>query len=424
MNWRQYFGPFAVLMTGSAFAQLINFAAYPLIGRLYSPSAFGMFALFLTICAVPGAIACGRFELVIPTVRHSARFAAYWLCIGISLAIALVAVAVAAGYSLIAGPSWNPMFVALFGVTIFLTGFCAASSLFLMRHNGYRMTSSAIVVRTAAAVGSQIGLAFVAPSALSLVVGFCVGLLAQAVTLAANMPVGLLRRRASLRQMHAVFRRYRRQVSVDVPSTIVAVTTLNMMNVLLLSLYNAATVGVYSLANRIVIVPFQLFNDALSQVFFQKAARAEHENGTFWPEFRFNLFASAGLSIVVIVGIWLFARPFVSFYLGAKWNASAEILIVLAPMLALQGTTMSIATSVFVLKRVHWLLFHNLAMVAMHLIAYAFATIMDLALYDYLVTVAVLTGAEYAVFATCLAVIVRNRDRAAWQEREAIDRPR
>ena len=73
MDRRQFFGQFAALFTGTAVAQLFNLASYPLLARLYTPDQFGLFGAFIAAAAIPGAIACGRFELGITTAPASGR---------------------------------------------------------------------------------------------------------------------------------------------------------------------------------------------------------------------------------------------------------------------------------------------------------------------------------------------------------------
>ena len=90
MNRRQYFRHFVELLTGTAAAQLITLALYPLLGRLYRPEDFGVLALFTTASAILGAVACARYDIALPISRHSARFAVFWLCVALSLVIGAV----------------------------------------------------------------------------------------------------------------------------------------------------------------------------------------------------------------------------------------------------------------------------------------------------------------------------------------------
>ena len=65
MNVNLYLRQFFIVASGTAAAQVINLAAYPILTRLYSPTDFGIFALFVTVASVIGIIAAGRFDLIL-----------------------------------------------------------------------------------------------------------------------------------------------------------------------------------------------------------------------------------------------------------------------------------------------------------------------------------------------------------------------
>jgi lipopolysaccharide exporter len=161
----------------------------------------------------------------------------------------------------------------------------------------------------------------------------------------------------------------------------------------------------------VAVLPLQLFNDSLSQVFFQRAARAQEQRGEFWDEFRFTALASGAISLAMLAGLVLFARPVIAIYLGPQWELAGEILVILAPMLAVRSVTMSLATTVFVLKKPSWLLWHNVASVAAIGGAVLIAWGATSGLLGFLKALALLQGLEYAVFGLILA-------RAAWQRSE------
>ncbi len=55
----------AVLATGTALAQIIPLLASPILTRLYSPEAFGLFAVFIAIIMSISPAVMGSYELAI-----------------------------------------------------------------------------------------------------------------------------------------------------------------------------------------------------------------------------------------------------------------------------------------------------------------------------------------------------------------------
>lgn len=408
MNRREYFAHFMTLLTGTASAQLVNLLSYALLARLYSPVEFGSFAVFLAVVAIPVAIACGRFDLAIPVAKPYQAQSVFWLCICLSVVSGLVSSAVLLIYFLIAG-GLSLLAVPLIGLTVTLGGICASSTMLLLRNDGYRLTSMAVVARTLVGNGVQIGFGFVAASGYALMLGYSIGLAIQAAMLFWGLRRAVHWARPRRRGILVAFRRFRRQVTVDIPSAIIGATSLNLLTWFLFALYGPAVVGFYAMANRLIVTPLGVFNDTLSQVFFQKASRADRERGSFWPELKFNLLSSTAIAVALIAGILLFARPFLSLYLGEQWLPSADLLILIAPMLAARSISVSIATAVFVLRRPQWLLSLNIGTSLGYVGVFLSALAITASEADYLSRTSTIIVMIYAIFIVSLIVATRRR---------------
>src|SRR5688572_11530529 len=147
MDPRQHFRHFMLLVSGSTAGQLVNLASYPFLARLYSPAEFGEFAIFVAASSIPGAIACARFELAIPTVPSHSRFAIVWLSYCVALIIAAASGVIGAVYWLSMHTPGALLLAALLALAVGLTGFSNATSLLLMRHDEYRLASASIFLR-------------------------------------------------------------------------------------------------------------------------------------------------------------------------------------------------------------------------------------------------------------------------------------
>ena len=171
MNIRLYLRQSFMLLFGNGAAQLINLASYVILARLYAPGEFGGFALFMTVVGVFGPIACGRFDLIIqsapdrqlPALITRARRAN--ILVSSVLAVGSMAFGALSGkISVIEG--------LLVGAGVFLTGWVLTSNARLIRAEYYSVASRTTVIRSAATAASQVALAFLNPTALSLIIGF------------------------------------------------------------------------------------------------------------------------------------------------------------------------------------------------------------------------------------------------------------
>jgi O-antigen/teichoic acid export membrane protein len=304
-----------------------------------------------------------------------------------------------------AGVTWG----ALFALSISLTGFSLGAIPYFLRLGRYRLAAGAAVLRTSAAVAAQVCFGLLWASALSLFAGFVAGVLAQVALLAAVLRYQAPPSPPKWRRMIAVVRRYRRQISVDVPSTIIAVLSQNLLTFSLSLLFGRQVVGYFSLGQRIALMPLQLFNDSLGKVYFQSAAQADRETGHFWTQMRLSLLASGFLSAAVVIAVWLFAQPFVAAFLGREWLPAATIMMVLIPALAVRSVCSSLASSVFVLQRPDWLLAHNIANSVLQIGAFLVALAFGLDLTSFLFLVAALVFVENVCFTALLVKAAKQR---------------
>ena len=90
------------LLAGGALAQLIPLLLGPLITRLFTPEAFGLFTSFSTIAATVAVVACARYEFALPMVRDGREARALLaLCLRIGLIVLLC-------HSCCRWPCWRP----------------------------------------------------------------------------------------------------------------------------------------------------------------------------------------------------------------------------------------------------------------------------------------------------------------------------
>ena len=64
-NLKSFWANVSVLLTGTSLAQALPIAITPILTRLYTPSDFGVFGIYLSALVILGTIATGKFELAI-----------------------------------------------------------------------------------------------------------------------------------------------------------------------------------------------------------------------------------------------------------------------------------------------------------------------------------------------------------------------
>lgn len=398
-----------MLLFGNGAAQLISLASYVILARLYAPAEFGGFALFMTVVGVFGPIACGRFDLIIqsapdrqlPALIARARRAN--ILVSTTLAAASMAFAAASGQiSLLEG--------LLVGAGVFLTGWVLTSNARLIRAEQYSVASRTTIIRSAVTATTQVGLAFVNPTALGLIIGFCAGFAVQALFLT-RAAQGLPGPRSTHRRDRLIMARYASQISLDIPTAVLLGTVLNIMNFLVLDLYSREDVGYYSMAYRVAALPLTLISGALAEVFYQKASASFRATEGFWRELKFNLLLTLAISLFIIVPIGILAPPIFSIAFGPQWERAGYLVICLLPLLAVRLVTDSVQIAPLIIGRASWRLAAQLALLGVIGLSYAAAKVLRLPIEDFLTSTSLLMAAVYASFVFLLASTVRRNYR-------------
>ena len=135
------------LATGTAVAQVLTFVFSPIVSRLYSPSDFGFFALFMSVVSAISVIVCGRLELAIMLPKSDdeavlIKQSAYTICILLSsLTFVTTLLLTLFGFKL------NTLFL-LSGLMTLFTGFYQINSNWSIRKKDFKVIAKSRIINS------------------------------------------------------------------------------------------------------------------------------------------------------------------------------------------------------------------------------------------------------------------------------------
>ncbi|WP_306232488.1 oligosaccharide flippase family protein [Agrococcus beijingensis] len=343
------------LLSGSVIAQLATVAALPFLARMYSPIAFGEYAIFVSITAFASVIATLRYEMAIVLPRSPREAAAVKqltlrLLLIASLLIALVCVVIAALPIAIDG-DWRWL-ILLLGPSTFLLGYNAIMMYWFMRLNRYGILSRNRVLQAVAIAGSQALAGLVPnPSGFGLVLGMITGQAVAALLLVLSDPSRRLKKDGrNLRQWSYLFRRHWRLPALTAPQALVDSFRMNGINLVIGSM-SLSALGQYSQAWRLVNVPASLIGAALSQVYFPEFASTPRKD--LFRAVRSSVVKSMLISAIPFALIFWLSPLVFPWALGDQWVEAGRYAQVLVPWLYINLATSPISTLFVVLQKQH-----------------------------------------------------------------------
>ena len=327
-------------VSGSTLSLVVAMASTPILTRLYSPTDFGVLAVYVAFVATIGVVASLSYQLAIP-LPHEDDDAAYLVLLSFCFALAFSAVSSVA-VVLFAEPVAERLGIPavadhLWMLPLGVLAFSGCHVLYktAVRRHAFAFISRSIVIQSAATAATKIGASAVGP--FGLIAGHFVGQLVG-VLFMGRLAVNLLRRSfTNMRwaEMVRLGRRYWRFPAFASSAAIVTKLAERIPPIVFMALFGPAAAGLYELARRVCLLPMVLGGHAVSDVLGSQVGKA-HRAGTLGPlVYRVYCLLVAGaippLIILIASGPELFSVVF-----GERWRVAGEFARWLTPLMLFQ----------------------------------------------------------------------------------------
>lgn len=334
------------LLSGGALAQLVPLLLGPVLARLFSPEAFGLYTAFATIAASVAVVACARYEYALPLARDEGEAAALlslalhiWL--GVSLLSLPLAWALHAAGRLPVAWALPPAVAATGGLQLLMMWVNRAEAWRALATSRFVQYAGAALLQVAlgwwlwrGASGVSGGVAAGADAAWALVLGQVAAVLLATPLLARPAPAGGWRGlwRVPLDALRGVARRYRDFPLLNTPHAFLGTLQDALAVALLIAWSGEAAAGFWGLALRYLKAPATLVGTAVSQALYPRLTQSSPAAAQ--RAVRQVMAVLGGLAlmlmmVLLLAGPWLFTLLF-----GANWREAGELARALAPYIA------------------------------------------------------------------------------------------
>ncbi len=314
-----------ILIISSGIGQLISVAILPILGRLYTPEAFGKIGAIIALVSITSVVIHGRYHMVIPVVKGSHMASALLQLALCCSALLCLPVTVLIWFFFGETPEDINIWVFILagaGLSLF-TAVLEIFAYWRSRFLRFNVSAKNSIARSIATSGFQIGLASIGN--LGLLVGTIAGTL-LAVGLALKDALKHASRplyRSSFRRMRVAAYRFRAYPIFGVPQGWVAAVSWNALPLLMLKYDGLAMAGQFWVAYRLLVAPLSLLNGAYRQTTLPKMRNISLEYArTLVVKDTIILLLVFGLPLFVIflAGEWIFTQ-----FMGQNWKVAGAI---------------------------------------------------------------------------------------------------
>lgn len=326
-----------VLMTGTTIAQAIPIAITPILTRMYTPEDFGVFALFLAITAITGAIANGHYEqaILLPDEDNDAisivilsLFVAFFLSVFLFLLVLLFK----ESFASMLGNKNLANLLYLVPLSTLLMGINNSLNFYNNRKKKYKNISKSLIGRSFSLGFFQLLFGFFSIGSLGLVFGQVLSFFSGNLVLYKTMKEdssGFQFKKEEIKKQAVIFKKF---PIFSLPSIFVNSISLNITNFLITTFFSVGTLGFFSLSQQIIGIPARLIGGGFSQVYFQQASQALKNTGSTERIFLKTFSKLFYITLPIFIILYFVSEPVFAFAFGEKWRIAGTYSKILMPL--------------------------------------------------------------------------------------------
>ena len=337
------------LLSGTAIAQAIPIAISPILTRIYSPEDFGLFGLFFAILAILAVLTNGRYEnaIMLPKKDGDAlHIFALGIIINFFLSITILIIVAIFNDSItkLLGNEEISLWLYFIPISLFFTGLFNILNSMNNRQKNYKDIASATITKSMVMALVQLVVGLIKSGAAGLILGQILAQFFANVKLFKNI---IKDKKAifSIKKLKiiALAIKYKKFPIFSLPSALANVLSGQLSNILISSFYSVATLGFYSLIQRMLAIPSVLIGKSIGQVYYEEGTRARKKNGVVTDIF------NSTFKKLVIIGLPSFSILFFvvedlfAFVFGEEWRIAGHYAQIVIPMFFMRFVVASLS---------------------------------------------------------------------------------
>lgn len=324
-----------ILMIGTATAQAVPIIISPLLTRIYTPSEFGIFALYISVISVLAVISTGRYELAIMLPKENADAAnlmALSTIIVISFSFLLLLFLYISSFFGISRYIYGWYY--LVPLSVFFIGIYQNLNFWVNRNKEYKRQAVAKVVQNTsiALMSIVIGvMGFDNGLILGLVIGQGIVVLFLLFFICKYDEINM--RSITKKKICYLARKYSNFPKFDISASLASVSSQQVINILFNALFSSAVAGYFYMTQRMLGAPVTFLATSILDVFKQVASKEYNEFGNAKTIYISTFKKLLALSIIPTIFIYVYSVEVFVFVFGENWMMAGVYAQILSPML-------------------------------------------------------------------------------------------
>jgi len=339
------------LITGTTIAQAIPIAVSPILTRLYSPEDFGILAIFLALLTISSSIATARYELAI-MLPHDEKEAiniaalAFFITLLVSIFLLLsIVVFKSTILSILNNDKIGP-WLYLLPIAVFFVGCFNILNYYNTRNKFYKDIAKAKVVKSFVLAIVPIMLGLLKSGAFGLISGQILSQMFANLKLLKNVIKNkVLLTNISINNIKKEAKKYINFPLYSLPGALANISSTHLVNLLISTFFSVATLGFYSLVQKILGMPSALIGGSIGQVYFEKASKEKNEKGTCVNIYKNTIKKSILIGAIIFIPLYFVIEDIFTFVFGEQWAIAGKYAKIVLPFFYVRFIAATISTT-------------------------------------------------------------------------------
>ena len=336
---------FVKLFSANVIAQVIGLLVYPFLTRLYTPSDFGLYNLFLSIAGILVVISTCEYQNAVPLPSDD-KLAVGAMHVGMLCLVAVTALQCcllpfADPIARLFGSPELGRYFWLMPVFVFLSGLWQLLNYWFTRQKRFGAVSAYQISQSLTGAGAKWLFGFLrVPAGLlySSLIAPLVALFSSLLTGGRDVLLKCLKIDAT--HMRAALSQFSMFPKYSLPKSLVNIVNCNIAVLIITPFFGLATSGAWGLAMTLGFSPLGLILNSLYQVLFPRCAALVQEKKPFLKQYRRYLLIVTLVVAPSFVLLYLLMPWLVGWFLGAGWDDTALMIRYLLPSFAMMCLVM------------------------------------------------------------------------------------
>lgn len=348
-----------VLAGGAALGQVITVLVSPILTRIYTPEDFGVFGVYASILGIVTAVASLRYEYALPLPEKDDDAANILILCFLLLLITTFLTSMVI-YSL--GDRiviWTNVprlssYLWLVPLGVFGAGIYQILNYWAVRKRNFTRIAQTKISRGVVRAALQVGVGFMYPGPLGLLLGQFAGEVAGSISLglAAWRNERTSFSKISLHEMRQAGIRYKRFPFFSSWADLLDALGLHIPQLFFAAFYGTEVAGWFALGQRVIAAPLNIVVDSVAQVYFGEAARLSKDDPKSMRQLflkltgRLALIGGVPVVVICVLSPWFFSVIF-----GPGWETAGRYVQIMGPMFAVRFATVPLSHTLNILER-------------------------------------------------------------------------